>query len=780
MNFRSVSVVCLSYIFLSGCSLELSTSSLLSPPDKPVFKKLTKHEISGDFSVSLHPLEKYTFSTSDDAGNVYMMGTFRLNDRILIRALSPSGKDKIDFAHQGYLYPTTAVTVLDSLNLTGHSLLSFRNNGKSQLAAFFGTQSGSYVSTVTRGIKIIVFSSEGQLIHNGVNIQLPDNQSLSSAFVASTERNFFISIKNQSGVYILKTDLIGNPDLSFGDKGFFKVEQVDAAGPLIGFKDNSAIMVSASKGSNKNPVCHRVSSSGTVQEKLFSGITNISTLRLVKQSETSVVAVSSDLQVFGIDENCDISQTLNISLSGYPSASYALADLARVDTEIVNIYLVNKSNRAVTRVQLNLSTLNQTPTNLPAMPLAPARTDTTFKYAAHTVGKKLTLISFEDSLSAGIFNNPFSVIRETSLHHYDLDLENVDSNWGNAGHRFLNEKKEYSLLEVYTQKIAREKYIYFSGSYINDSYEYSSFLFRIDLTGKLDTSFGTNGIISVDSIINLIELDDASVVIFSYLNSGSYIIKYNPNGEVDTSFATSGRFAVSGNMNYQHFAVKDNNAYFITNYWPSTLNCIDMQTGSLTFQSAPINDSVLALSTDSQGKVTLETIRSPSSSGDQSEISIFDVSSIGNLTLHRKIFLESEEDLSYSIYKGDTLYYSHTPHLGTDVTLNLVTFNSDGSFRSSTISVFPDLIQGSMSSDHYNGMPYAYGLFDGGSYFFGRVIIYDTNGQLYERLFDSLEIQDTFASKNKKLYMTERKPSLLGNKYYLIPLDHGEFEKVQY
>lgn len=780
MNFKHVTVIFISGILISGCTLDISTSSSATNPDKPVFKTLQKYKISGDFSAPLHTLEQYKFSASDDAGNLYLMGTTRLNDRIVMRAITPNGQDKINFGRQGYLYPSTAITVLEASYLTAYSLEVFTRTGQPQLATVFGTQSSSYVG-VNRGLKIMLFSHEGTLLQSGPSITLPNNQSLNGASITSTPNNFYLSLTNSSGVYILKTDLQGSPDLSFGQDGFLKIPSAFTLGKISDLDSDSAMMITINPSAI--PICYKIKSDGTFTENTLDSLSPTAPFQAKKLNDNLFLAITPDLKIFGVDGNCQLSSTINTAVSNY-STDYVLAGLSRTNNESADIALVKKSNREVVSIRFNSATLVQTPTILPAMPLAPSRTDTTNKYAAHYYGNKLTLMSFEDSLLAGVFNNLYNSIKETSMHRYDISTQSFDTSWGSMGHRELNEKGVHSLLETAPNIIAEENFIYFKSNYINDSYNYSNALFRTSTKGILDTSFGVNGFIHTNSSIqHVIETESSDILAFISENGNSKIQKLKPNGIVDTTFANAGSYLPPNGTYIRSdiYLLKKNRLYFLSGYSPVILRCLDIDTGNLIFDNISMpGNRALTLYSDLNDKVFAETVSGTyAPDPTTTEISIHEISLLGGLTLRQKIEIETDEELTYSIEKGTTLYYTHSPELNDNVTLHLTTFNGNGSHRSNTSSVFKKFITGSMSYDIYNGMPYAYGIFDGGTYFYGRVITYDTNGNLYERLFDSLEIQNTFTSKNNKLYMTERKPSLNGNTYYLIPLESHEFEKVQ-
>lgn len=778
MDFKHVTVIFISSILLSGCTLEVSTSSTASTLDKPVFKTLEKYKISGDFSSPMHTLEQYKFSASDAAGNLYLLGTTRLNDRIVMRALTPNGEDKVNFGKHGYLYPTTATTVLDASYFTAYSLEVFNRNGQPQIATVFATRSSSYVG-INHGLKIMLFSPEGTLLQSGPSITLPNNQSLSGASITSTLNNFYLSLTSSSGVYILKTDLQGSPDLSFGQKGFLEIPDAFTFGKINDLGPSSAMMITIN--TSAIPTCYKINPNGTFIENTLEPLGPTAPLQVEKLSDNLFLSLTYDFKIFGVDGNCQLSSTINTAIS-VNSNDYSLADFSRTNNEAADITFVRKSTREVASIRFNSSTLVQIPKTLPAMPLAPSRTDTTHKYAAHYHGNKLTLISFEDSLQAGAFNNPFNNIKETSMHRYDIGTLDFDISWGIMGHRELNEKGIHSLLETSTNIIAEKNFIYFKSSYVNDTYKFSTALFRISTKGILDTSFGVNGFVHMDNFIqHIVETKSSDVLAFLNDTGSSKILKFKPNGTLDTSFGNSGSYLLPNGsyIRTDSYLLQNNRLYFLSGYSPAILGCLDTDTGNLIFDniSTPGNRA-LTLYSDSSGKVYLETVSGTYAPDPTTEIAIHEVSPMGVLTLRQEIEIDTSEELIHSIEKGTSLYYTHSPELNDDVALHLQTFNNNGSYRSNTSSVFKKFISGNISYDSYNGMPYAYGIFDGGSYFFGRVITYDTNGQLYERLFDSLEIQDTFVSTNNKLYMTERQPSLSGNTYYLIPLDHNDFKKV--
>lgn len=156
----------------------------------------------------------------------------------------------------------------------------------------------------------------------------------------------------------------------------------------------------------------------------------------------------------------------------------------------------------------------------------------------------------------------------------------------------------------------------------------------------------------------------------------------------------------------------------------------------------------------------------------------YEVSPVGALTLREETTFDQMPQY-YLPSKGNDFYYLHNYETNLDVTFNLKIYHNEGHLLSDTVSIFKKVIDGQVSSDRYNGLPFAFGIFDGGTYYYGRVVIYNSNGKIYERLFDSIKIHRTFVSANNKFYMLEKKTGLLENSYYLIPMDSKEFELIK-
>lgn len=141
--------------------------------------------------------------------------------------------------------------------------------------------------------------------------------------------------------------------------------------------------------------------------------------------------MTSDLNVFGLNKDCQVDPSVNTSISGHPSSDYALAGISRLSESAAEIFLVKKLDREVVKVHFSTTGAPQTFDVLPKMQPALSRTDTSYKYAMQRQGNQLTLISFEDNLAlAGSINAGYNKSMETSRHRIDTATKTMDSSWG--------------------------------------------------------------------------------------------------------------------------------------------------------------------------------------------------------------------------------------------------------------------------------------------------------------------------------------------------------------
>lgn len=125
----------------------------------------------------------------------------------------------------------------------------------------------------------------------------------------------------------------------------------------------------------------------------------------------------------------------------------------------------------------------------------------------------------------------------------------------------LYKQKKYKITEgenITTNIIANEKHIYMSGIIKNisplDSISYdSSYIFRFDLEGELDTTFGENGIIKLgieDNDLSIVNMKfQGDNVIFAYASQSPnghttsiFISRLKESGGIDNNFANNGKF----------------------------------------------------------------------------------------------------------------------------------------------------------------------------------------------------------------------------------------------
>ncbi|AHI05718.1 hypothetical protein BDW_06060 [Bdellovibrio bacteriovorus W] len=164
MNLLNVIALLVFSIVSIGCSLEVATFKSEPPvsSDKPVFKSLVKHKLTGDFTANIQTFERYHASATDDAGNLYLMGTSVIsNYGPVVRAFTATGEDKIDFGNQGYLYPGNAISILDSVSSTPLALSVIKKNGKTQIAVTIGVQTSIVYPNLKRGLKTLFFRLRG-------------------------------------------------------------------------------------------------------------------------------------------------------------------------------------------------------------------------------------------------------------------------------------------------------------------------------------------------------------------------------------------------------------------------------------------------------------------------------------------------------------------------------------------------------------------------------------------------------------------------------------------
>lgn len=794
MNLLNVIALLLFSIVSIGCSLEVATFKSEPPvsSDKPVFKSLVKHKLTGDFTANIQTFERYHASATDDAGNLYLMGTSVIsNYGPVVRAFTATGEDKIDFGNQGYLYPGNAISILDSVSSTPLALSVIKKNGKTQIAVTIGVQTSIVYPNFKRGLKTLFFSPEGKLLHTSPSIYYDPSYYATSARSLVADNHIYIALNTYSDSIIAKMDLQGNPDLSFGDSGHMVVPGANYQSTLELLGDGQPILLAANFSGSL--VCYRLHSQGPSGATILNGMSYGSGFKFSKIHDDLLLIVDPYLKVLGIDKECQSSSSVNTSVSGYSSSDYALGGVLRESNNAADIYLVKRSDREIVKVHFNTTGLTQTVETLPEMHLAPSRTGTSNKYGLHRQGKDLTLISFEDNLAlAGSYNVGYSQSMETSLHRIDLDSKTIDSSWGVLGRRFLNEPKKVSLLDLYQSPIATKSHIYFHSSFADESYTLGYYIFRVHQDGRLDTSFGVNGLLRFNSsIFHIIETEEADVLVVT--KSGAYgsevtsIFKYSSNGQLDSNFGVSGVFEVPvpSQLDRTHHVFKDGKFYFIstTSAHPDKkIRSLNLNNGSLVFDRTISHlgtyDRALSLYADKSGKVILESGKVSAPPDLLPKAFKHEVSSDGTLSLMEEITFDLMPQYSLPS-KGTDLFYEHSYNAGVNVTLMLKIYNNNGSLISDTSAVFKNLIEGQVLNDRYNGLPFAFGIFDAGSYYFGRVVIYDRNGKILERLFDSMKIHKTFVSSTNLFYLIEKQSNLSGNAFYLVPLEGKEFEEVQ-
>lgn len=796
MKLLNVTVLFILSVLIAGCSLEISRSQSLSvlPSDKPVFKSLIKHKFTGDFSSNMQTFERYQASALDDAGNLYLMGTSTIsNYGPVIRAFTANGEDKLDFGQQGYLYPGNAISILDSVSNTPLALSIVKKNGKTQIAVTIGIQTSIVPSSFKRGLKTLFFSPEGKLLHTSPPIFYDPSLFVTAANSSVSDTHIYIVLKTYSSAIVAKMDLQGNPDLSFGEAGHMVAPNTYEQGVLQVLGDGAPILLASN--SLGNLVCYKLLPEGPSGATILSGMSYGGPgFKFSKIHDDLIMIVDPNLKVLGIDKECQISSSVNTSISGYSSGSYALGGVLRESNSTADIFLVKRSDRELVRVNFNTTGLTQTVEVLPKVSQAPSRSDMYNKYAIHKQGKNLTFISFEDSLSlAGSYNMGYSQSMETSLHRIDLDNKMIDSSWGTLGRRYLNESKKASLLDLHQNPIATKSHIYFHSSFVDELYTIGYYVFRVHHDGRLDTSFGINGLLRVNSSIqNIIETGEADILIVT--KSGSYgsevtsVSKYRNNGQLDSNFGVLGTYEVPApsQIDKTLHTFKDGNFYFIStasSYPEKKIRCLNMNNGSLVFNNTIShlgnNDRSLVLYADKTGKVILESGKVSALPDLIPKAFKHEVSLDGTLTLLKETDFAPMLSQYVLPSKGIEIYYQHSYTTTGDVTLSLRTYDSNGNFLSDTSSVFKNLITGQVLNDRYNGLPFAFGIFDAGTYFYGRVAVYDKNGRIFERLFDSMKIHKTFVSSTNEFYLIENQSNLLENTYYLVPLSSSEFELIK-
>ena len=106
------------------------------------------------------------------------------------------------------------------------------------------------------------------------------------------------------------------------------------------------------------------------------------------------------------------------------------------------------------------------------------------------------------------------------------------------------------------------------GNYIvNDNYDNYFALARYNSDGTLDTSFGTNGLVSTDISINnvaqsVVLQSDGKIIAGGYTGPGGYagnvfvLARYNTNGSLDTSFGTNGKVTTDFSTSAIAYSVK--------------------------------------------------------------------------------------------------------------------------------------------------------------------------------------------------------------------------------
>lgn len=90
---------------------------------------------------------------------------------------------------------------------------------------------------------------------------------------------------------------------------------------------------------------------------------------------------------------------------------------------------------------------------------------------------------------------------------------------------------------------------------------YDLFITRINLDGTLDTSFGTNGFTTQSvgqngSVYDMVVDNNGNSYLYAY-NAGYYLTKINSNGMVDTSFGTNGKLSLPSFTLYKFYIQND-------------------------------------------------------------------------------------------------------------------------------------------------------------------------------------------------------------------------------
>lgn len=775
-----------------GCSLEIESLSLQQPiDDKPVFKKLEKYKITGDFSAEDNLFEEYQSSAMDDEGNLFLLGNLKAGSRF-IRGISPDGSDKLNFGQKGYLKPGSAIPILEATSSSPIALSVIRRGSMSQLAVVSYLYMGTWGAS-KYGLKISFFSKDGKLLGSGDALDLPFNQPYSASIVA-TDQYIYTAMTTNSDYYITRSDHQGSWDYSFGTNGLLRITKASQNQSTIEeFGEKSPIFLAT--GANGDIVCHKISPQGTAEEFPLSG-TNLSNFKIIKLNNDAVLVVginyaNSNFRVFGVNQDCKALSSVNTTITGYTISDYALAGITRFADDAADIFLVKKAGRAVQKVHINLNNVsNQSSVEFPKMEIAPGRTDTSFNYSIHSNGNDLTLVSFNDYRT---FPKPLSSgstqTKETSIHRFNISSKSLDNLWGINGRRYLNGKTKISLLDLNRTTIAAKNHIYFINSYLDDQFDSGELIYRIGLDGKLDTSFENNGFLNSASTSHIIETDNLEVLLIVRRSQPNYtasyeILKLKKNGQIDTSFGVSGTFEIPSpsRLNTSHFLVKGRSFFFMSAATGSKqfLRSIDLDTGILNIEKEMIGDTVLALSQNNQNEIIVETALS-SSPSQPAKVFIHKLSETnGNLNLSKEITFDATFPNAKYPSKGDNAYYLQTVSTFPEVIFNLKTYDTNGNHRSDSSSIFNNLLTGSVSNSLlFNGLPFAYGIFDAGSYFFGRVALYNNQGILHERVFDSIIIHKTLVSQTKQFYMIERVPKLTGDEFNLVVLHDHDFKPYE-
>ncbi|MBK9726540.1 MAG: T9SS type A sorting domain-containing protein [Saprospiraceae bacterium] len=131
------------------------------------------------------------------------------------------------------------------------------------------------------------------------------------------------------------------------------------------------------------------------------------------------------------------------------------------------------------------------------------------------------------------------------------------------------------------------------------------FILKLDLNGKLDSSFATNGVYKYESPIETleseVEMENINDNLFIGFSTGSgnlsdiIISKFNSNGIIDTTFGKSGRLTIDRGFNDHLYSMKNTSDGYLTLYgyirytsskWGGFLTKIDLN-GNINNQFDP-------------------------------------------------------------------------------------------------------------------------------------------------------------------------------------------------